>query len=80
MFCAVDGGYVRYSVKGLIKRSGLSRNLRTKMLFTVLDVLDLNFVPNARVRVSQFLWHAAKAFLISLTCVFWLCCRHLIGL
>jgi len=58
VFCAVNGGWVRYSIKGLIKRSGLSRNLRTKMLFTVLDVLDLNLTANPRVRF----------FTLSVTC------------
>jgi len=62
MFCAVDGGWVRYSVIGSINGPGLSRNLRTKMLFKVLDVLDLNFVPNARVRVFTVPVACCKGF------------------
>nr|CAB3223182.1 arrestin domain-containing protein 3-like [Phallusia mammillata] len=38
----VSGGYVRYIIKGKIDRSGFFNDIKTMMLFTVLDCIDLN--------------------------------------
>ncbi|CAK8692197.1 unnamed protein product [Clavelina lepadiformis] len=45
-------GHVRYSVEGKIRRSGIFSNYRTMTVFTVLDYLDLNEIPNAQIPVG----------------------------
>ncbi|CAK8692203.1 unnamed protein product [Clavelina lepadiformis] len=46
-------GHVRYSVKGKIRRSGVSSNSKTMTVFTVLDYLDLNQIPNVQIPVGR---------------------------
>lgn len=46
---AGDFGYVRYSIKSNIDKPWKFDH-NTKLAFTVLDTLDLNQDPNARVR------------------------------
>ena len=49
MFYSPPNGYIRYSVKGLIKRPGLSMDIRSKAVLTVLRKLDLNRITAATV-------------------------------
>nr|CAB3223206.1 arrestin domain-containing protein 3-like [Phallusia mammillata] len=43
----VSGGYVRYMIKGKIDRSGIFSDIKTMVLFTVLDCIDLNQNPQS---------------------------------